>query len=132
MGTGSLPEDFPMAICRMLVTPTPVVQRGEGTIQEWYGHSLLISQGTQELVVLAIVLCQRHEQWMEGLGQAFPGARDLLEEMGLDPVSMSGVKWIFLASYCNTSSLSWLPESHSGIAKVVFVFLSVFVLIVRS
>ena len=42
--------------------------------------------------MLAIVLRQRHEQWMEGLGQAFPGARDLLEEMGLDPVSMSGVE----------------------------------------
>ena len=42
--------------------------------------------------VLAIVLRQRHEQWMEGLGQAFPGARDLLEEMGLDPVSMSRVE----------------------------------------
>ena len=49
-------------------------------------------QGTQELTVLAIVLRQRHEQWMEGLGQAFPGARDLLEEKGLDLVSMLGVE----------------------------------------
>ena len=55
-------------------------------------HSLLISQGTQELVVLAIVLRQRHEQWIEGLGQAFPGARDMLEAMGLDLISMSGVE----------------------------------------
>ena len=41
--------------------------------------------------------------------------------MGLDPVSMSGVenpsKYIFLASFCNTSSLSWSPEDHSGISK---------------
>ena len=81
-----------MAIRRMLVTPTPVVRSAFDTIPEWHEHSLLISQGTQELVVLAIVLRQRHEQWMEGLGQAFPGARDLLEEMGLDPVSMSGVE----------------------------------------
>ena len=42
--------------------------------------------------MLAIVLRQRHEQWMEGLGQVFPGAQDLLEEMGLDPSSMSGVE----------------------------------------
>ena len=76
----------------MLVTPTPVVWRAADAILEWYEHSLLISQGTQELVVLAIVLRQRHEQWMEGLGQAFPGARDMLEEMGLDPSSMSGVE----------------------------------------
>ena len=55
-------------------------------------HSLLISQGTQELVVLVIVLRQRHEQWIEGLGQAFPGACDMLVEMGLDPISMSGVE----------------------------------------
>ena len=80
-----------MAIRQMLVTPTPVVQPVVDAIPEWHEHSLLISRGTQELAVLAIVLCQRHEQWMEGLGQAFPGARDLLEEMGLDPVSMSGV-----------------------------------------
>ena len=92
MGIGLLLEDFPMAIHRMLVTPTPAVRCVEGAIQEWYKHSLLISQGTQELAVLAIVLRQRHEQWMEGLGQAFPGAWDLLEEMGLDPVSMSGVE----------------------------------------
>ena len=81
-----------MAICRMLVTPMPVVRPVVGAIPEWHEHSLLISRGTQELAVLAIVLRQRHEQWMEGLGQAFPGARDLLEEMGLDPVSMSGVE----------------------------------------
>ena len=90
--TGLLPVDFPMAIRRMLVTPTPVVWPVVDTIPDWHKHSLLISQGTQELAVLAIVLCQRHEQWMEGLGQAFPGAWDLLEEMGLDPVSMSGVE----------------------------------------
>ena len=77
-----------MAIRRMLVTPTPVVWQAADTILEWYEHSLLISQGTQELAVLAIVLCQRHEQWMEGLSQAFPGARDMLEEMGLDPDSV--------------------------------------------
>ena len=87
-----LPEDFPMAIRRMLVTPTPVVRQVVDTILEWYEHSLLISQGTQELAVLAIVLRQRHEQWMEGLGQAFPSARDMLEEMGLDPNSMSRVE----------------------------------------
>ena len=81
-----------MAIRQMLVTPTPVVRRAADAIPEWYRHSLLISQGTQELVVLAIVLRQRHEQWMEGLGQAFPGARDMLEEMGLDPDSMSRVE----------------------------------------
>ena len=80
-----------MAIRWMLVTPTPVVRSAVDTIPEWHKHSLLISQGTQELVVLAIVLRQRHEQWMEGLGQVFPGAQDLLE-MGLDPVSMSGVE----------------------------------------
>ena len=91
-GTGLLPVDFPMAICQMLVTPTPVVQPVVDAIPEWHEHSLLISRGTQELVVLAIILRQRHEQWMEGLGQAFPGARDLLEEMGLDPVLMSGVE----------------------------------------
>ena len=82
--TGSLLEDFPMAIHRMLVTPTPVIRRAADAIPEWYEHSLLISQGTQELAVLAIILCQRHEQWMEGLSQVFPGARDMLEEMGLD------------------------------------------------
>ena len=81
-----------MAIRRMLVTPTPVVWPVVDAIPEWYEHSLLILQGTQELAVLAIVLHQRHEQWMEGLGQAFPGAQDQLEEMGLDPVSMSGVE----------------------------------------
>ena len=84
VGTGSLPEDFPRAIRQMLVTPTPVVQRVEGAIQRWYEHSLLISQGTQELAVLAIVFCQRHEQWMEGLSQVFPGAHEVLGEMGLD------------------------------------------------
>ena len=68
-----------MAIRRMLVTPTPVVWQVVDTIPEWYEHSLLISQGTQELAVLAIVLRQRHEQWMEGLSQAFPGARNVLE-----------------------------------------------------
>ena len=76
----------------MLVTPTPVVRPMVDATLEWYEHSLLISRGTQELAVLAIVLRQRHEQWMEGLGQAFPGARDQLEEMGLDPVLMSGVE----------------------------------------
>ena len=81
-----------MAIHQMLVTPTPVVRPAADAIPGWYEHSLLISRGTQELAVLAIVLHQRHEQWMEGLGQAFPGARDLLEEMGLDPVSMLGVE----------------------------------------
>ena len=91
MGTGSLLEDFPIAIRRMLVTPTPVVWRAADAIPEWYRHSLLISQGTQELTVLAIVLHQRHEQWMEGLSQAFPGACDMLEEMGLDPDSVSRV-----------------------------------------
>ena len=84
MGIGSLLEDFPRAIRWMLVTPTPVVWHVEGIIQEWYDHSLLISQGTQELVVLAILLCQRHEQWMEGLSQAFPGAREQLVEVDLD------------------------------------------------
>ena len=92
MGTGLLPEDLPMAIRRMLVTPTPVVQCAADAILEWYEHSLRISQGTQELTVLAIVLRQRHEQWMEGLGQAFPGARDMLEGMGLDPDSVSRVE----------------------------------------
>ena len=87
-----LPVDFPMAIRQMLVTPTPVVRSAVDTIPEWHEHSLLISRGTQELAMLAIVLRQRHEQWMEGLGQVFPGARDLLEEMGLDPVSMLGVE----------------------------------------
>ena len=91
-GTGSLPEDFPMAIRWMLVTPTPVVCHVADAIPEWYEHSLLISQGTQELAVLAIVLRQRHEQWMEGLGQAFPDACDMLEEMGSDPDSMSRVE----------------------------------------
>ena len=81
-----------MAIRRMLVTPTPVVRSVVDAIPEWHEHSLLISQGTQELVVLAIDLRKRHEQWMEGLGQVFPGAWDLLVEMGLDPVSMSGVE----------------------------------------
>ena len=81
-----------MAIHRMLVTPTPVVRPAVDVIPEWYEHSLLVSRGTQELAVLAIILRQRHEQWMEGLGQAFPGARDWLEEMGLDPVLMSGVE----------------------------------------
>ena len=81
-----------MAIRRMLVTPTPVVRHAADAIPEWYKHSLLISQGTQELAVLAIVLHWRHEQWMEGLGQAFPGARDMLEEMGLDPDSMPRVE----------------------------------------
>ena len=81
-----------MAICRMLVTPTPVVCCAADTIPEWYEHSLLISQGTQELVVLAIILRQRHEQWMEGLSQAFPGACNMLEEMGLDPDSVSRVE----------------------------------------
>ena len=90
--TGLLLVDFPIAIRQMLVTPMPVVRRAADAILEWYEHSLLISQGTQELAVLAIVLCQRHEQWMEGLGQVFPGSRDMLEEMGLDPVSMSGVE----------------------------------------
>ena len=92
MGTGLLPEDFPMAIHWMLVTPTPVVRQAADAIPEWYKHSLLISQGTQELAVLAIILRQRHEQWMEGLSQAFPGARDMLEGMGLDPDSMSRVQ----------------------------------------
>ena len=92
MGTGSSPEDFPMTIRRMLVTPTPVVQHAADAIPEWYEHSLLISQGTQELAVLAIILRQRHEQWMEGLGQAFPGAHDMLEEMGLDPDLVSRVE----------------------------------------
>ena len=91
-GTGLLPVDFPMAIRRMLVTPTPVVRSAVDAIPEWHEHSLLISQVTQELAVLAIVLRQRHEQWVEGLGQAFPGACDMLEEMGLDLVSMSGVE----------------------------------------
>ena len=81
-----------MAIRQMLVTPMPVVQPAVDAILEWHEHSLLISQGTQELAVLAIILCQRHEQWMEGLGQVFPGARDRLEEMGLVPVSMLGVE----------------------------------------
>ena len=81
-----------MAICRMLVTPTPVVRPAVDAIPEWHEHSLLISRGTQELAVLAIILHQRHEQWMEGLGQAFPGACNMLEEMGLDPSSMSGVE----------------------------------------
>ena len=74
------------------MTPTPVIRSAVDAIPEWHEHSLLISRGTQELAVLAIVLRQRHEQWIEGLGQAFPGAGDLLEEMGLDPVSMSGVE----------------------------------------
>ena len=91
-GTRLLPVDFPIAIRRMLVTPTPVVRHAADAIPEWYEHSLLISQGMQELAVLAIVLRQRHEQWMEGLGQAFPGAHDMLEEMGLNPSSMSGVE----------------------------------------
>ena len=91
-GTGLLLVDFPITIRRMLVTPTSVVQCAADAIPEWYEHSLLISQGTQELAVLAIVLRQRHEQWMEGLGQAFPGARDMLEEMGLDLSLMSGVE----------------------------------------
>ena len=80
-----------MAIRWLLVTPSPVVRPAADAIPEWHEHSLLISQGTQELMVLAIVLCLRHEQWIEGLGQAFSGACDMLEEMGLDPSSMSGV-----------------------------------------
>ena len=59
----------------------------------WSGtSSLLISQGTQELAVLAIILRQRHEQWMEGLSQVFPGAHNMLEEMDLDPDSVSRVE----------------------------------------
>ena len=81
-----------MAIRRMLVTPTPVVWQAADAILEWYEHSLLISQGTQELVVLAIVLRLRHEQWMEGLGQVFPGACGMSEEMGLDPDLMLRVE----------------------------------------
>ena len=92
VGTGLLPEDFPMAIHRMLLTPTPIVRCAADAILEWYKHSLLISQGTQELAVLAIILHQRHEQWMEGLSQAFPGAHEVLEEMGLDPDSVSRVE----------------------------------------
>ena len=63
----------------------------EGTIQEWYNHSLLLTQGTQELGVLAIVLRQRHEQWMEGLSQAFPMAHEQLVKMGLDMDLLSRV-----------------------------------------
>ena len=42
--------------------------------------------------MLAIILRQRHEQWMEGLSQAFPGAREVLGELGLDPESVFGVE----------------------------------------
>ena len=88
--TGWLPADFPMGIRRLLVTPTPVIRPVVDAIPEWHAHSLLISQGTQELAVLAIVLRLRHRQWMEGLGQAFPGACDVLGEMGLDLDPTSG------------------------------------------
>ena len=91
MGIGLLLGDFPRAICQILVTPTPVVWHVEGTIQEWYDHSLLLTQGTQELTALAIILCWRHEQWIEELSQEFPAAREQLVEMGLDLDLVSGV-----------------------------------------
>ena len=84
MDTTWLPGDFPRAIRQVLTTPTPVVQQAGGVIQGWYDHSLLLTQGTQELMVLATILCQRHEQWMEGLNQEFPTVRDQLGEMGID------------------------------------------------
>ena len=46
---------------------------------------------TQELMVLATVLHQRHEQWIEGLSQEFPAACEQLVEMGLDLNLLSGV-----------------------------------------
>ena len=91
MDIGSLLGDFPRAVRRILVTLTPVVQHVEGAIQEWYNHSLLLTQGTQELTVLATVLCQRHEQWIKGLSQEFPAACEWLVEMGLDLNLLSGV-----------------------------------------
>ena len=86
-----LPGDFPRAIRRMLVTPTPVVRPVEGAIQEWYDHSLLLSQSTQELRVLATILRQRHEQWMEGLIRESPVVHKQLVRLGFNVDSVSRV-----------------------------------------
>ena len=91
MGIGLLLGDFPRAIRWMLVTPMPVVWPVEGTIQEWYNPSLLLSQSTQELGVLATVLHQRHEQWIEGLIQESPVVHEQLVWLGFNADLVSRV-----------------------------------------